>query len=132
MGVWLQAKLHRPRDPPLSPLPERHKHRRPLLRRLDVPPPRHHVQQRVALARRDEDEFAGEALLEAGEVARGEVLEDVVAAVLAQRRDEKRLHAFESEFVEVVVWNYFQRENTVDEGGRRREREGRKRGTQLG
>jgi hypothetical protein len=42
-------------------------------------------------------------LLEAGEVARGEVLEDVVAAVLAQRRDEKRLHAFESEFVEVVV-----------------------------
>jgi hypothetical protein len=64
-------------------------------------------------------------LLEAGEVARGEVLEDVVAAVLAQRRDEKRLHAFESEFVE-VVWNYFRRENTVDEGGRRREMEGRK------
>jgi hypothetical protein len=64
-------------------------------------------------------------LLEAGEVARGEVLEDVVAAVLAQRRDEKRLHAFESEFVEVVVWNYLQRENTVDEGGRRREEEGR-------
>jgi hypothetical protein len=26
----------------------------------------------------------------------------VVAAVLAQRRDEKRLHAFESEFVELV------------------------------
>ena len=62
-------------------------------------------------------------MLEAGEVARGEVLEDVVAAVLAQRRDEKRLHAFESEFVEVVVWNYFQRENTVDEGGRRKEEE---------
>jgi len=42
--------------------------------------------------------------------------------------------AFESEFVEVVVWNYFQRENTVDEGGRKEGGGGggRKRGTQLG
>jgi hypothetical protein len=30
--------------------------------------------------------------------------------------------------VEVVVWNYFQRENTVDEGGRREEEEGEGRG----
>jgi hypothetical protein len=85
LGVWLQAKLHRPRDPPLSPLPERHKHRRPLLRRLDVPPRRHHVQHRIAPAGRDEDGFTGKALLEAGEAARYEVLEDVVAAVLAPR-----------------------------------------------
>jgi hypothetical protein len=43
----------------------------------------------------------------------------VVAAVLAQRRNEKRLHAFESEFVEVVVWHLgaTRRQNGTRHGG---------------
>ena len=34
---------------------------------------------------------------------------------------QRRRIAVETEFVEVVVWNYFRRENTVDEGGGRKE-----------
>jgi hypothetical protein len=46
------------------------------------------VQQRVALARRDEDEFAGERALETASVGAGEVLEDVVAVVPSEREKE--------------------------------------------
>jgi hypothetical protein len=49
-----------------------------------MPPPRHRQQQRLYSTRLDEDEFAGERGLEAGEAARVEVFEDGVAEVLAE------------------------------------------------
>jgi hypothetical protein len=52
-----------------------------------MPPPRHRQQQRHDPTRLDEDQFAGERGLEAGECARVEVFEDAVAEVLAEHAE---------------------------------------------
>jgi hypothetical protein len=72
-----------------------------------MPPPRHRQQQRLCSAQRDEDTFAGERTLEAGESARGEVFEDAVAVVLATPSGSDSAFSMRMEFTKVVVGKLF-------------------------